>query len=523
MLTLALGAWHVGRFVEHTRAALDYRYPLDGQEGTLLYEARLLRAGEPLYQPLRPDRVVATPYPPVHYVVLAATERLANPEGVFFTATQRPIFLPGRVLSLAATLSVGLFLTLSVWRIGGSLAPGAIAACLWLAFSPVQLWATRIKPDPLALALTALGLVFVIAYLVSRRPTTGSRSRPYALYLTLAAGAFAGAFFTKQTVLAAPMATALTLLFFDHEPRTSTSPAQVYRLSSIVSRFRSFLVFTGTYALLVATTWIALDRITRGQFTFHVWGLHPIEWWSYTRFRKYLGLLLPAWPLILLSFAAWWSLAAWFKPGHFRRTPLMGMPAFYAVLSTLTLVSSGTTGAHHNHLLEPYLALTLTGCSIAGLHLNRLRSVVSLGRRLSGLLAVTLLLLQLWMLRDRPDWFDGEFELSRLPGERFVALIMSRPGEVLADDVGLLLAAGRPLRYDDPATMGPAAHSGLWDQQVLLEEVAAQRFSLVLLPFDATEFDVDPSGRWTPEFIAALRQHYRLLYRDVLFSYVPRR
>ena len=33
-------------------ALLGYPYPHDGLEGTLLYEARLLLAGEPLYQPL---------------------------------------------------------------------------------------------------------------------------------------------------------------------------------------------------------------------------------------------------------------------------------------------------------------------------------------------------------------------------------------------------------------------------------------------------------------------------------------
>ena len=88
---------------------------------------------------------------------------------------------------------------------------------------------------------------------------------------------------------------------------------------------------------------------------------------------------------------------------------------------------------------------------------------------------------------------------------------MSQPGKVLANDVGLLLAAGRLLRYNDPATMGPAVQSDLWDQRVLLDEVAKQRFSLGLMLFDASRLDSDPSDRWTPELVAALHTHYRIL------------
>ncbi|MBC8075102.1 MAG: hypothetical protein H7Y32_03420 [Chloroflexales bacterium] len=93
---------------------------------------------------------------------------------------------------------------------------------------------------------------------------------------------------------------------------------------------------------------------------------------------------------------------------------------------------------------------------------------------------------------------------------------------MLADDVGLLVAAGRPLRYDDPSTMGPAVSSGVWDESTLLQEIADQRFSAVLMPFDAERRDMDVTGRWSPRFIATLRQHYRVLYRDTIVSYVPR-
>ncbi len=195
--------------------------------------------------------------------------------------------------------------------------------------------------------------------------------------------------------------------------------------------------------------------------------------------------------------------------------------ASYGLLGTAALVAAGTAGSHHNHLLEPQLALTLAGCSVAGRSLAQLHANVALQRLGLGLLALMLVLAQLWILRTRPAWYGGEFDLSEPAGERFVALMMSQPGEILADDVGLILAAGRTPRYNDPATIGPAISSGLWDQRGLLADIAAQRFSLILLPFNIERFQLDPMGRWSPECIAAMRQHYDLLYRDVLFSYIP--
>jgi hypothetical protein len=597
MAALALGVQHAGRFAEHTRAMLAYRYPLDGQEGTLLYEARLLRAGEPLYQPLQPDRVVAAPYPPVYYLALAALERPANPAGGHPPVTEQPIFLPGRLLSLTSMLSVAAALTLIVWRIGKNPAIGLVAACLWPAFPPVQLWSTRIKPDTLALAFTALGLLAAIWYVTrsrrgwmpegggggadaQKRVPTGQGWMPEGAggaadahlrvpternrmpegdvtgdwLLVGAAVAFALAFFTKQTAVAAPAATGLTLLLVgvtryrnavrggrdaQMRERSAFRPLTSVRRLLTAGELRPVLLFSGVYAGLVATTWIGLDLLTGGQYTFHVWGLHPAEWWSYGRFRKYANLILPAWPLMLLAAGSFVLLVrSVFRPTGTDAEAAFGAaggsaPAFllagcYGVLGTLTLVGAGTTGSHHNHLLEPQLALTLAGCSVVGASLSRFWRKERARARMWHLvtyahwLALGLLLLQLWMLRERLDWYDGEFDMRDSRDEQFVALIMSRPGEVLADDVGLLLAAGRPLRYDDPATMGPAVRTGLWDQSVLLNEIEEQRFSLILLPFNATRFDIDPSGRWSPEFIAALRRHYRTLYRDVMFSYVPR-
>src|SRR5438045_4117119 len=60
-------------------ALLRYPYPHDGLEGTLLHEARLLWAGQPLYQPLTPLRFVSAPYPPLHPLLLGLVDHIAGP------------------------------------------------------------------------------------------------------------------------------------------------------------------------------------------------------------------------------------------------------------------------------------------------------------------------------------------------------------------------------------------------------------------------------------------------------------
>lgn len=541
---LALGGWHISRFAAHSQAALNLPYPLDGQEGTLLSEARLVRAGEALYQPLRPDRVIGAPYPPLHYLALAAVEPARDPASPLPNITQEPVFQAGRLVSLGAMLGIALLLGLAVWRIGGSLLIGLVAVCLWLAFPPVQLWATRIKPDPLALLLTAAGVLAMACYL--SKPRGASRGSAwlgsYGLLL-LAAAAFALAFFTKQTTVAAPAASGLTLLLIGNGPAPPRMGGRLRWLLAFAWQHLTappLLIFAGSYALLVAMAWLGLDLATGGQFTYHVWGLHPPEWWTFPRFRRYLNLLLTSiWPLGGLAAAAFVLALGRMRlagkpsdPGN-PTTPAAAFVfcACYALLGTLTVLAAGTAGSHHNHLLEPQLALSLAGCSVAGaatmrlgLHLGRRQGqpTLTLPHALVSLAALVLLLTQLWTLRERPTWYGGEFDMERQNRTRFIQLIMSQSGEVLADDVGLLVAAGRPLRYNDPATMGPAIRTGLWDQSTLLSEVAARRFSLILMPFDTAETDVDPSGRWSPEFITTLKQHYQLLYRDVIFSYVPK-
>jgi hypothetical protein len=515
-LVFVLGGavWHSSRFVEHSSLALAFPLPLDGLEGTLLHEAWLWRAGEALYQPLQPDRFVSSPYPPMHYVLLA----------LFAPADwQGPhVFFEGRFVSLGVSLITAFFLAALSLRQSRSLALAIVAVGLWLAFAPVQLWATRIKPDPLALTFTMAGL-FVISFYNPQDPRKSARRL---LVPGVALCCFVAAYFTKQTAVVAPAS--VCLAFF-----LAASANALRRDRSLKALWQDRAVWWSfgygfSYLLMVGLIWACLDLVTRGQYTFHIWGLHRSEWWSFELMSKFLELLAPSWPLLLLALIGLIKAGlALFRAQTIEAKQLI--PACYMLAAPFTLFGAGEIGANHNHLLETHLALVLISTSLVGSLVHSLQIAWKEGQGQAKLwqqsalacVGIGLLTLQFWNFVERPAWYGNQFDPLDNHSGRYLALIRSQPGEVLADDVALLVAAGRPLRYDDPSTMGPAVESGVWDESHLIEEVRQQHFSVIMLPIGPKE-TVDAKGRWTSAFLTALHESYKPLYRDRITTYVPR-
>ena len=484
---------------------LLYPYAVDGLEGTLLYEARLWRSGAALYQPLERFGFVSAPYPPVSYLALMLFDMIPGPH----------VFFGGRLVSFLAALAVAALIAIMVRRAGGAWGAGALAAALLLSAPPLQLWGTRIKPDVLALCFTTLGLLFA-ADTIDQNPHRADSSttlRDYsrlfaqrrgqqtaftiARAMALPAVCFALAFFTKQTAVAGALAFGIALLVADWRGTGA--------LRGWLARP---LIFALCYLALTLGAWALLDLATGRMYTQHVWwNFARGGWWSPILFWRIVGLLtfwLPLLPIALLSL---WV-------ARERRAALL--PACYLLMVPISLLGAGEEGAHHNHLLETHTALALCGGIAIGW------CVASLPRRLwLALPAAGLLALQLWLAPQPPAWYAGQLAPSD-PPDRYLAFLRATPGEVLGDDTGLLFQAGKDLRYNDPSTMGPAARSGLWDQSGLLEDIANQKFTAIMIPTDATTADRSSSGRWTPEMLAAIRQHYRLLYRDTLNTFVPR-
>ncbi len=472
---------------------LNYPYPADGIEGTLLSEARLLHSGQPLYQPLQLHRFISAPYTPLHPLIAGLADRLPGPH----------VFWGGRLVSTISTLLVALLIVLLVRRVSRSLLAGLLGAALFLAAPPVILWGTRVKPDLFALMWAVLGLLLAVLALGGETEHAPPAARSSVKWPLLSAAAFVVAFTAKQTALAGPLAAGLALLVADARAFLRPLPGARPGLCS----FRRIALFGLAYLGLVAAFWFALQMLTSGQFAAHVLGLHRKEWWSMYLVRKYVRLLAPYVPLMLLSLvlpvrACWDDRAL--------------VPLCYALVAPFTLLGAAEISANHNHLLETILALVIAGCSTLGWAARLRLPRMWLSAPIMALFAIQLAL----AFRPQP-WFRGEMHLRDTPA-RFIAFVRHTPGEVLTDDVGLLVAAGRPVRYDDPSTMGPASITGVWDPRGLLQEIAERRFSAIMIPDDVRAEPPDHVGRWTSQMRAVIRAHYRLKFDDRIKIYVPR-
>ena len=473
----------VWRLLTHAATVLAYPWQIDYDEGIVLHAAWLAAHGHNPYQPLRPETFVSATYPPLFYLVTAPWLRLAGPS-----------LLSGRAISLVATLVIAAVLAWWVGQERRSRLAGALTAALWLSLSPVYVWSTFFKPDLLTLSLTVSGLA------VARR-------WPAWPGLGWAVGLFTLAFFSKQTALVGPLAVGLWLL-------TGRGP------------WRSFgLAMAGLLGGLFLLGNVVLD----GGLWTHVVLFQQLPW-SRGQLAHNLEKLVDTYPWLLaaVGLALLWPVAG--RPGAAPdqagpvrlgrwRWP-MSLPVWYlAAVLPVVLAANGRIGVNYGLLLDLFPPL----CLVVGVAAAELGGQPGAWRRWLGAVVSGLVLVQAVLPNSPATWYSA----NRMPApERarqmaaVAGIVAQAPGQILSEDLHLLLRASKPIVYDDPFMMAQTAQRGLWDERRFVADLEAQHFSLVLLEYDITT--VERSPRWSPAALAALKAKYEVLHRDVVFVYRPR-
>lgn len=510
---LAASAVPLARFASTSGAWLEYPYPRAGSEGLILYETLLVKQGGSIYSPITPERFISGPYPPVYYYLVAPMLSGTLPD------FSRPgqvgsIFTPGRVVSLVAGVVAAAMVAMLVvvqggyhrrgrrgWAVG--LACGALGGALLLSLPQVTVWATRFRGDMLMVALTAAGLVCIAAGAQARE------ERPRWLWLWGGAALFALALFTKHTALAGPGAAAAYLLLRDT---------------------RTGIKWCVGMAGLVLVPFAALDIATGHWFYLKMVDYHalPLRALTLTRLLEQ-AFWEDQWPLVvsavgyvgLVAFVAWRGR----RGGEWRRAPLL--VALFALAASVTLPTGAVVGADHNHLLLAGLAVAAGAAALAAWTMERM--LASGGAYAAvGAVAVAALVLGHVLWTSEPSrWYDADLVVPSTEQQEQLRQIVDNarryPGTLaLSDDPGYVALAAKQTDYDDPFTMTALALSGRWDESVYRDRLRAGEFALLVLSCDVSRPDTCRADTFTPGVLDAIRDGYDILYRDVLFTYVPK-
>ena len=511
-LLLAAAISPLARFAQTSAAWLNYPYPRAGSEGLILYESLLVKRGEDIYAPITEERFISGPYPPVYYYLAASTLPEALPD---FSQPGRveSIFTGGRTVSLVAAVLAAIMVALLVvlqggyqargrrgWAIG--LSCGALGAALLLSLPQVTVWATRFRGDMLMVALTAGGLACIAA----GAPPGGNRLRWW--WLWGGAALFALALFTKHTALAGPGAAAAYLLLRD---------------------VRGGFTWVAGMTVMVIVPFGALDIATGHWFYLKMVDYHALPLRSLTLTR----LLEQAfwedqWPLIVacVGYVATTGYMLWgARRRAWRQAPML--VALYSLAALVTLPTGAVVGADHNHLLLAGLAVASGTAAAAAWALDRLLTGSNAYVRVIGLGVAALVVAHLLWTSEPSRWYDPDLVVPGPAQQEQLRQIVDNarryPGTLaFSDDPGIVALAGKQTDYDDPFTMTALALSGRWDESIYRERLRAGDFSLLVLACDASRPDTCRADTVTPGVLQAIRDGYDILYRDVLFTYVPR-
>jgi hypothetical protein len=446
LVSLALGALALVVVFETFSVRVPAEVSLNYGEGFVQLDAVRAARGEPLYGDPGTLPWTLHVYTPL-YSWLVALLLLDGSSS----------YVPGRLIGYLSVLFTAALIVWSGRTRSGSVAWGVGALYLTLPlFIP---WGAAVRPDNLAVAFSALGVVIVDR-------CAGRRSLYWAIPVFLAAG------LTKQSVLAGLAAACVSLALRDK---------------------RIALRFSAVFATAMVAIVAGLELASDGGFWLHTVSAHldkPFGWNRVGSVATAFGLSHA--PLVLLAAALCIRLALT------RRASIYGL---WLVIAALTTITAGKSGSDTNYFLEAAAAAMF----LAAQELSWPASSAPAWRRAVAAIAAGMAIvwagLNVGLHERNGEWIAGSeaaFEAALIEWGR-------TPGPIVSDDAGFLLAANEPL-YLRPYIMSELARSGDWDPAPLLEALRQREVGLLIV-------QREPEGiyhmRYTAEMRAAMERHYR--------------
>jgi hypothetical protein len=430
--------------------ALVNRTPVLYGEGAVANAARLARDGM-AYLDADSSRFVAANYPPLYFHLAS----IGDP------------FISGRIASIAATLLVAALVFITA-RPAGVLAATVLGAG-WLAVGPVMIWGPALKPDLVALALTALAVV-----LLDRRRELAPIAGFALIFAALA----------KPTALLPAAALVAWLAWSDR--------ATLVRWG-----------FGAAVAVVAAAVTVYLDSVP------DIWR-HVVTWnalpWSLDQMLSiaFIGVLVIGVPLGLAVFTR----------------GVTGVRAAYLAGALAIVVAGGREGATINYLLDLTVATMLSLAAVAPrLRSNALVPLALLAQLVIGTLVLDPLRVVPGRVPTTGAWSD------QLRGGT-ISLAFRVDGRYLPEDSGLLAKSGIAPVVDDLFLWSRLVERGTIDAAPIVNQARDGRIDSVIAQTDLEHLDAAPGferQRWAPTLVRAVLDRYRLAQHvGDLWIYEPR-
>ena len=481
-LLIAILLYRTIQFADAGLKSIRYPWELDYGEGIVWQQMRWMFTAR-AYGPIDGFPAIVFHYPPLYHALTVLT---AGALGTDELATGRAIsVLSTFAAAIASAILVAALLEGRASRWDRRIS-SCIAALLVFTFVPVDLWATFMRVDMLAIALGMFGLVAAFK----------SLERPRFIYL--ASLLFVAAVYTKQTALAAPAATFAVL---------------------IVARPRIALRGIATCLILGLTIFAILGWLTDGGFYRHIF-LYNIN--RFDAARLVWILYLPAAQAMYVALAAFVvvrrlrEVRSKYRSIEDARAKLGQSPsdirllivAAYLLVSTVMLVLVAKSGSNINYFLDCFFALGLFSAmapseAANGLRHNpHLRAMFAIG--FPAALAAGALFAQPVRTGDGAD-SPHSHELARL-----AHVIASAKKPVISDDMVLLIRGGQDVRWE-AAIFAELASTGRWDERPFIQRIRNHEFAFFVTLDD--EGKKTFRQRYSPAVAEAMDREYPIQER----------
>ena len=456
-ITFTLGTFHKA----------FYPFEWDDDEGAVWWEAAHVTDLRALYHPIQQYPYFVVPYPPVFQ---ALTWLAARGTGNFLIA--------GRLICVFSALGISLILGLLVWHVSPRRFPvhirgsgAALTALLCFRLNALSIYIPEMGVDLLALFLTFLGIYLFIRCI----------QKPVALYGAFVC--FVVAMFTKQTMVAAPLACLIAAGL--------VNPVRAFR----------YAMFSATLGVagLGYLAWASNGEALRHLFVYNARQPFSITHWIQGMQTNFIGMmpiaavaLLALLPLVRRSLLGTRGTFVFRLRDGVRSSPqrmallVLGLELAIALVISLTYGKSGS-GVHY------FLEWNFLCCPLAGLLFVRALKGwrFSSNYNLGG--AAILLLLFLAALTGLPDSLrriDSVYRLTE--GERrmqdakyssaaaALEIVEHTPGPVLCENMLLVMKAHKEIPIE-PGIQTFLGKSGIWDQSGFVNMIDSQKFRVIIM------------------------------------------